>query len=235
MTDPKSAEGHATVGGLGANSALSSERIATWRDRIKAETRASYHYEMGEAIRREGVDPSAAEDHYRRALGFLPDMVEAHFRLETLFRETNRPEDAEAAARQAKSVGPRYPCEALYRFGVQAFRRGAMDEALISLREARELNPDHGGARFHIGFILRLRGDFEAADEVAPLDLRSDDALMNEHMADLFHTRARFAWGERDLEEEALRFSRAAVVLNPELTKAHALLGLVLTYLFDPV
>lgn len=88
-------------------SALSSERIEEWRQRIRSTTFANYHYEMGVALLRSGEADQAAAA-FRRALETQADLHAAAFELEELLTRRGRMDEARTVSDVARRAEPDY-------------------------------------------------------------------------------------------------------------------------------
>ncbi|WP_188261094.1 tetratricopeptide repeat protein [Azospirillum tabaci] len=91
---------------------VSSEGIASidyaaWRERIRIETFANYHCEMGLAIQRAG-DLAAAVAAFDRAIEIDPLMPRAYFGLVQCLRAMGRSDEAEAVHRRAVQADAAY-------------------------------------------------------------------------------------------------------------------------------
>lgn len=115
--------------------------VEGWRRRIRETTFASYHYEMGVAIEREG-SAGAAADSYRRALLISPELGEASFRLARLLDGVGRPDEAEGVRRAARAIAGQFELRAIIRIVCALLDRDdGIVEALTLLDEARATAP----------------------------------------------------------------------------------------------
>lgn len=145
--------------------------------------------------------------------------------------------DAEQTRLRADELGARLPdaerlrdpvewqrvnAESLYRRADALADRGAIEEAVALLLEARNLQPTSTTIHFRLGYLLSQKGQYSEAigayREV--LRLNPEDSDANNNLGDIFHKSGRL--------EEALAYFREAVRLDPEFGKAHRNLGDVL-------
>lgn len=86
--------------------------IDAWRKRIRDDTFANYHVEMGLALQGAG-DASAAVSAFERAVAIAPDDARANYGLTTGLLQLGRAEDAELAHRRALEHAPDYQVQAM--------------------------------------------------------------------------------------------------------------------------
>jgi tetratricopeptide (TPR) repeat protein len=102
-----------------------------------------------------------AQQSLDRAIGFQPDLAEAHLNLaHILMRERDDLTDAIAACRRAIQLRHSY-AEAHANLGILLVENGQVDEAIAGYRRALELNPDSNDAHWNYGLALLLTGDFD--------------------------------------------------------------------------
>lgn len=111
-----------------------------WRKRIREDTFAGYHYEMGIAIEREG-NAAAAIDAYRRAISIKRDFLGAYARLVALLRASGRADDADGVAREALAIDPHFLAHAHQRFAKDELSQRRYDAAAAELDQALALHP----------------------------------------------------------------------------------------------
>lgn len=87
---------------------IDSAQIERWRQVIKADTLAHYHYHMGVALTRSGND-GAAEAQYERVLSILPGHAAARLRLLTLLEaQVERRERAQILLAEGARLDPHF-------------------------------------------------------------------------------------------------------------------------------
>jgi len=128
-----------------ASNSLDPQIIEAWRRRIRTDTEANYHCEMGRAIAAEG-NLQAAVEAFRRALKIKPDYPEASWQLVGVLRRLGDNNGAETAHAAALAIQANYAAVGLERLGRQAFIEGKMDRAIEHLDQAAQLDPTLPGA-----------------------------------------------------------------------------------------
>lgn len=97
---------------------------------------------------------------YGQALALAPGYAEAFNNRGALLRELGRSAEALADYDRAVALNPRYS-EAFNNRGTALRDLGDVDGAYDSFRHALALNPGNAGARWQLGTMELLRGDFE--------------------------------------------------------------------------
>ncbi|MGB8601656.1 MAG: tetratricopeptide repeat-containing glycosyltransferase family protein [Rhizomicrobium sp.] len=97
---------------------------------------------------------------YGQALALSPGYAEAFNNRGALLRELGRPAEALADYDKAVALNPRYS-EAFNNRGTALRDLGDVDGAYDSFRRALALNSGNNGARWQLGTMQLLRGDFE--------------------------------------------------------------------------
>lgn len=144
--------------------------IDAWRRRIRDDTLARYHREMGVALSRE--EPAAAADAFKRALAILPDDSVSARGLVLALRAIGQEAEALAVDGRARAENPDYWTDGAFAMGHGAWESGRRSDALALYREVAEAKPDHEEARDCVGLCLAQGNDWDAAraiyDAVAP-------------------------------------------------------------------
>lgn len=133
----------------------------SWRMRIKADTFARYHLEMGNALFQTGDGPAAAEA-YRRAIAIMPTMAEAHCKLVALLRDLGRTNEAENAHQAAVAQDPDYDSRSWIELGVQRMLDNKIEAGLHALVRGLSIDPDNHRGRAYHALALLCSGDIEA-------------------------------------------------------------------------
>ncbi|WP_448207919.1 tetratricopeptide repeat protein [Azospirillum sp. sgz302134] len=208
------------------NRPLDPQVVETWRWRIRMETEANYHCEMGTGIAREGNLPAAAEA-FRRALRIKPDYPEASWQLVEVLRRLGEVGQAQAVHEDALSHRADYASFALCRLGQQAILRGKMDEAADFFDQAAQHKPETPA-------VILWRDLVRAARVHAPLSPLPDGlvaAIPADEAADLATEYSRVA---RDLMNCQLMplaesLARRAAALDPSAYEASNFVAILLS------
>lgn len=107
--------------------------IEGWRRRIRNDTQAHYHLEMGLAILERNEDAACAVAHLRRALTFDPDCILAHYLLIKGLLGIGRDAEAAEAERAARSVRSDHQAIGACLLAARLIRVGRLDEAARTL------------------------------------------------------------------------------------------------------
>lgn len=114
--------------------------VDSWRRRIREDTFAHYHYEMAQAIEREG-NAAAAIDAYQRVLDIRPNDPTACFRLASLLKTVGRDDQAEMVEARARATDPYYPAGIWHDFAREACEAGRYEETISLLEKAFSIHP----------------------------------------------------------------------------------------------
>ncbi len=153
-----------------ANSPLSDEQVAGWRQRIRQETFANYHYHMGRALRKTD-SLSEAANALERAITEQPDLFGAHLELLELLREAGKESEARAVEQRALAIDRQFAVKALRQRAVELFQETDDPvEASAILRTVAEQVPEWrtgiGEDLLPMARSLHSRGDFPRAADV---------------------------------------------------------------------
>lgn len=206
----------------------SAEAVQEWRRRIRVETFANYHYQMGIAIERHG-DRAAAIAAFERALETHPDLAAASYRLKAAFEAGGLPNEADRVHRTALERNRTYVGDALVTIAGEMLDEGRAEEAAGTLLEAESLGTGLTDALAE-GYCRAGAAAVDAAPDRA-LGLLQAAVRLDPASAESRWLLARcLTWLART--DEALRAGRVSVALAPEkaeplvqLAKAEALSG----------
>lgn len=161
--------------------------VDAWRRRIRDDTFAHYHREMGVAMLRE-EPAAAAAAAFERALAILPDDPVSGYGLVLALRAAGRQAEAAGADERLRARNPEY-----WSHGVFAMAHGAREadrwrEAQALYREVADAKPDHEEARDCLGLCLAQANDWKGAqaiyDAVAPRpDWRDAQRIADGHVS----------------------------------------------------
>ncbi|WP_158600051.1 tetratricopeptide repeat protein [Azospirillum cavernae] len=152
-----------------------------WRERIRSDTFANYHYHMGVALLA-GGDAEAGMAALRRSIDACPSFYRAYHRLRLILEQLGRADEAHALHTRALGMDPDYEHHALIGVAEDALDRHQPAEALDILRGVEDRWPDSVGE--HLGLLVAaansfaaLHRDDEATDLYRQLLRRSPDIL----------------------------------------------------------
>ena len=103
--------------------------------------------------------------------------------------------------------------------GLALSRRGKMDEAIIHIRKALEINPSYAPAHYNLGLFLSQKGDFEGAvtEYRRALAINPNDAITHNNLGNVLKQKKQM--------EEAIGEYQQAVGLKPKKPELHFNLG----------
>jgi tetratricopeptide (TPR) repeat protein len=165
-----------------------------------------------------------AMEHYREALRFRPDYMEAHTNLGAALSERGRRGEALVHYRKALEVKPGSAI-AHNNLAAALTDQGRLDEAVRHYQKAVEIDPDYVQARTNFASVLTTLGrrDEARAQHQKILEIEPDNAEFYASLGD--------AAGAQGRIEEAMAQYRKALELNPDYAEAHTNFGYILTRL----
>jgi Flp pilus assembly protein TadD len=169
-----------------------------------------------------------AEQALRQALAAEP-LALGHILLAELFLSQNRHYEAEIELADAQKLQPTeqdaLPIAA--GLGNIAMRRDQYAEAIPHFEKVAELNPQHPGIWFNLGFANRLLDNLEAAEQYYQKAVAQEpqDARPYAELVALYMKQAR--------RQDARNIAEQAIVANPQSAHLQALLASVLLELGD--
>jgi|GEM_PF-2174260 len=164
--------------GKGSRSFVDNYLVTHYQEVLKTQDRkAAVHYRLANALARLRRRAAAA-DHYSRAIEIRPDLVEARAGLALIAGATGkgrqcRPENADGSVMK-RFAGDEPPpqsfdsperaleflesrCRLHYNLGKAMEQQGRFEAAVSQYRQALQLRPDFGQARYDLELIQRLR------------------------------------------------------------------------------
>jgi Tfp pilus assembly protein PilF len=147
--------------------------------------RAKTHYNLGNAMDRQGKLP-AAIGHFERALQLQPDYAKARDNLAVALWQAGKSEEAVGQWEEMVRINPGY-ATAQYNLGFALQQLGKPEEAIAHYERALQINPDNASAHYNLGVVLAQQGrtqDARAHLEQA-LRIRPDDADAQSALAQL--------------------------------------------------
>ena len=158
--DPKHAKAH-------NNMALASIDIgelelaeAHYRESLAIEAHPAIYNDLGYVLERQGLPDEAAEQ-YRKSLELDPESASANYNLAASLTRAGEFAEAEHHFRAALKQEP--STQAHTGLGVVLSQLGRVDEAISSLHEAIEADPENAAAYDRLGTILVQQGSLEEA------------------------------------------------------------------------
>ncbi|MFN0104193.1 MAG: tetratricopeptide repeat protein [Bryobacteraceae bacterium] len=114
-----------------------------------------------QSLERQGQLPQAAELQ-ERVLAADPKLTQAWVNLISLYARLGRPENAEAAYRNAIALEPKN-AEAHYNFGVLCAQTERFKEARMAFQSAVAIDPAHAEALDNLGALIETTGAWDSA------------------------------------------------------------------------
>jgi Tfp pilus assembly protein PilF len=175
------------------------------------------HFQTADRLHREGELRQSAEE-LKQALQINPASPEAHYNLANVVRDAGElalaAQGYRAALRCARLKRHVYP-DALINLGDVLNRMGRYDTAMVSLREAKRLQPTRLEPRIGLSHSFEGLGNLSAAIKNLQhaIDLKPEVPGLHLHMGVLRHWSGRYA--------EALESFDRAIALQPDFAEAH--------------
>lgn len=160
--------------------------VDAWRRRIRDDTFAHYHHEMGVALLR--TEPMAAAAAFERALTILPDDPAAGYGLVSALRAAGRLAEAANVDERLRKRNPEYWSNGAFTMGHGAREADHWGDAQALYREVVDAQPNHEEARDCLGLCLAQAGNWEEAqaiyDAIAPRsDWRDAERIASGHVS----------------------------------------------------
>jgi tetratricopeptide (TPR) repeat protein len=133
---------------------------AHYRESLAIEPQPAIYSDLGFVLQRQGLTEEASE-MFRKSLELDPQSASGHYNVAGSLARDGEYEAAEAHFRAALKENP--DAQAYTGLGYVLGRQGRVDEAITSLREAIEADPEHPAAYDQLGTILAEQGKFEEA------------------------------------------------------------------------
>lgn len=203
-------------------------QLRTWRDSVTLYTHALevdnqnpvIHYNLADSLAERG-QREAAIAHYRAALAYEPDFLEARNNLGNTLRSLGRLDEAIDAYRAAISYEPGYAL-GHNNLGLALAEAGRYEEAVTHYLEALRLDPTYTYARRNLGRAQYVLGRLDdAADrfrEVLVLDPGDADA----------HYRLGNVYAEQGRREDAIAEYERSIATRPGAAAVHVRLASLL-------
>lgn len=141
--------------------------VDAWRKRVRDDTFANYHVQMGLALQETG-DAGAAGVAFERALAIVPDHALALYGLVTGLRRLGRAAEADAVHRKALACAPDYQADALLEYGRDLVLKERSAEAWCVFAELVAIKPDSREAQAYLGYAGLAEGRRTVA-EIQPI------------------------------------------------------------------
>jgi Flp pilus assembly protein TadD len=198
------------------------DKVALWQDVVeKAPGKARSNQNLGVALR-DRSDYEEAIPYFREATRLDPSHVNAQQNLGDALLKTGQFELALSQFNRVLEISPSFAKAHLGR-GHASYELGRTQEAIEAYNEYLHFNPDDTSAHFKLGVAYAEVGQESSAlshfHRVAELDRNHVEARIN---------LAVLVFNERGDAEEAVKFLREAVSLEPDNADIWADLGFVL-------
>jgi tetratricopeptide (TPR) repeat protein len=165
-----------------------------------------------------------AIEHYREALRFRPNYMEAHTNLATALSERGRKDEALVHFQKALEIKPG-SAVAHNNLGAALAAQGQFDEAVRHYQQALEIEPDYVQAHTNLASALNTLGRYDEAmahfQKVLEIEPSNAEVYIN----------LGNALGALGRIEEAMAQYRKALEIRPRAVEAHVNFGYILTRL----
>jgi protein O-mannosyl-transferase len=200
--------------------------------------------------------PDEAIQHYRQAIRWKPEFVEAHYNLGNVLSHTGQTQAAIDEYQQVLQLNPAWAAQVHCALGVLANKNGEHEKAIEEYQQAVNLKPDSAEYHYNLGNALLAVGRVHQAQEQyqRALDLKPDFADARDKLINLTPATGNLAAAiERDQQilkqnpnfaevhynlanallkvgrvQEAMDHYRQALQIKPELVEAANGLGAAL-------
>jgi protein O-GlcNAc transferase len=146
--------------------------------------------------------------HYKKAVLFKPDYIEAHNNIGLIFHEQKKFDESIEAFKKVISIRSNYP-EAYNNMGFTLHKQNKLIEALAFYTQAITLKPDYAEAHNNLGLTFQVQGNLDKAVEhykkALTIDIDYGDAYYN----------LGNAFKDQGKRENALKNYKKALLLNP--------------------
>ena len=178
---------------------------------------------LGLALAKRGHLDQAME-HYREALRFRPDYMEAHANLSAALAARGRRDEAFAHCQKALEIKP-HSAMAHHNMAAALADLGRLGEALRYYQKAIDIDPDYVQSRMNFAALLTTQGRIKeaAAQYQKVLEIEPDNAAVHDSFGN--------ALGGLGRIEEAMAQYRKALAIQPDDAEAHTNYGYALTCL----
>ncbi len=150
--------------------------VRTFPQELVTRERAKIHYNLGNALDRQGDLPEAI-GHFERALQLQPDYSKARDNLAVALWQTGKSAEAVGHWEEMVRINPGY-ATAQYNLGFALQQLGRPEEAIAHYEQALQINPDNANAHYNLGVVLAQQGRTQEARAhlEQALRIRPDDA-----------------------------------------------------------
>lgn len=196
--------------------------INAWRQRIRDDTFANYHTQMGLALQGAG-DVTAAIAAFERTLAIMPDDALAHFGLVAALQQINRTAEAEAAHRKALECAPDYQVQALRTQAYEQITAEHLAEASNTVSQLVQLQPDSWEGQDLLAYIRLAEGQW-------PVTAAPPNQQVNcERLSALGYPYIRLAWrfARKQQAPETMQAFEQALHFNPSLSHHISNVGMI--------
>lgn len=198
--------------------------VDAWRRRVRDDTFANYHRQMGLALQASG-EAAAATAAFERALAIIPDDAVAHYGFVTGLQQLGRNAEAEAAHRQAVMRVPDYRIRGMLAQGWDFLSKQRTAEAQRVFADALAFMPDCREAQLFLHYADLAEGRRHAC----PLSLEAADGLDPEplHLLGIPYLHLSWKFTKENRLPEALEAFEQALYFNPSLISYLGQVGMI--------
>jgi tetratricopeptide (TPR) repeat protein len=171
---------------------------AHYRESLAIEPQPAIHNDLGYVLERQGLTEEAVE-HYRKALELDETSASAHHNLAASLVRSGELSEAERHFRAALA---RQPSAKTYSgLGFALWKQGRADEAVASLNDAIEADPEFPAAYDQLGSILAEQGRLEEAAHNYQLAARkAPSAAAHEKLSEILLRLGRMEEARKEME-----------------------------------
>ena len=186
-----------------------------------SEFRGTTEYNLAFNLSRQGGETGEIIDHYRAAVKFRPDFVEAHYNLAEALVSQGRLDEAAGHYAEALRLDPDLK-SAHNNLGNIFTSRGQLEPATVQYREELKINPDLAEAHCNLAKLLFAQGQLE------PAITHYREALRFKPGWSEAHNNLGLALASQGQHRDAIAQYTEALRLKPTNAEAHHNLGLAL-------
>jgi tetratricopeptide (TPR) repeat protein len=171
---------------------------AHYRESLAIEPQPAIYNDLGFVLERQGMTEEAVE-MYRKSLELDPESAPAHYNLAASLARSGEFAEAERHFRAALEQKPN--AQTFSGLGLVLWQQGRADEAIASLHDAIEADPEYPAAYDQLGTILAEQGRLEgAADNYRLVVRKRPSAAAHEKLAQVLMRLGRTEEARREIE-----------------------------------
>jgi tetratricopeptide (TPR) repeat protein/Tol biopolymer transport system component len=171
---------------------------AHYRESVAIEPQSAIYNDLGFVLERQGLSHEAVE-MYRKSLELDPESETAQYNLAASLAQSGEFAEAETYFRKVLANNP--TSKAYNGLGIVLLQQGRVDEAIVSLQKAIEVDPGNAAAYDQLGTILIRQGKLEeAASTYRALIRNQPSAAAHQELAQVLTRLGRTEEARKELE-----------------------------------